>query len=197
MKGENTVEFDFTFQYSRGGKFEEGHSITIRAPGLGKYDVHTTMTAYVGRAALAFAKLASSDSGQPAPHADSSAEADQPSGEDQDEQDVMQLMAMGLGVEEFPKFAMYLKRVLTGTPKLARVTDTDVGISDEIWESLEANGGMDAVHRVMSDFTGFFLGSMAARQQKPNGAAPAHSSASPTKAPSPTRQRVNSRLQNS
>lgn len=191
MKGEKTINFDFAFQYSEGGKFAEASSITVRAPGLGKFDVHTTMSAYVGKAALAFTRLASEMPQQAA------AEADDDSGEPKtDDQDVMQLMAMGLGVDEFPKFAMYVKRALTGTPKLAHVTDTKIGLTDEIWESIEAGGGMEAVQKVMSDFAGFFFEALGGRRAKANGAEPAPTSASPTKAASPMRPRATSRISN-
>lgn len=190
MRGSKTLTFDFEFTYSKGGQFVKHNRITVKEPGLGKWEVHSQMTAYVSKAALAFSKLAA-DMQQPARIEDEASEAPNPD----EEQDVMQLMAMGLGVEEYPKFANYVKRVLTGAPRLASVgEDGDGAVTDEVWESLAENGGMEAVSRIMSEFTGFFFEALGKRRAKQNGAATAPISASPTRAPSPIARRPSSRL---
>lgn len=191
MRGTKTITFDdCEFTYSKGGQFVRGNQITVREPGLGKWEVHSQMTAYVSKAALAFSRLAA---GMQVP--DRPVE-DEPEVADQDEQqDVMQLMAMGLGVDEYPKFASYVKRVLTGSPRLASVgEDGESAVTDEVWDSLAENGGMEAVTRVMSEFTGFFFEALNKRRAKRSGAVTAPTSASPTKAPSPIARRPSSRL---
>lgn len=191
VKGIKTIDFDFDITYSKGGQFVATRQITVREPGLGKWEVHSQMTAFVGKAALAFSKLAA-DMAQPA----GDGEAPATDVDVDEEKDLMSLMSMGLGVDEYPKFANYVKKVLTGAPRLAYVgEDQAQAITDEVWESLAENGGMESVTRVMSEFTDFFFMGRAKRQAKRNGADTPPISASPTRAPSPTARRPTSRLQ--
>jgi hypothetical protein len=193
MRGSKTIEFDFDITYSKGGQFVTTRQITVREPGLGKYDVHATMTAFVSKAALSFSKLAKEMRGAGGQQPEQSEPSAPPA--DDDDQDVMQLMAMGLGIDEFPKFATYVKKAMTGSPRVATVGEgTDQAITEEVWESLDQNGGMEAVNKVMSEFTGFFFEALNKRQAKRTGAATSATSSSPTKAPSPMTRRANSRL---
>lgn len=183
MRGEKTVTFDFAFTYSDKGHFVEAREITIRAPGISKFDTHARMKAWVGKAVLAFSSIA-----RPTAASD-----DEPPAQDgDDDQDVMQLMSMGLGVDDYTAFCAFVKKALTGST-LATVGESKIPVSDEIWIDLEDKGGMEAVFKVMSEFTGFFFAALQ-KSPKPNGAAPAPSSASPSKAPSPTKPRALSRL---
>lgn len=193
VKGIKQIDFDFDITYSKGGRFVTTRQITVRAPGLNRFEVHAAMTAYVNKAALAFTEIAGKLQGS-AP-AQPEAPTQPPETASEDDQDVIQLMAMGLGIEKFPEFVVYVKRVLTNSPRLATAGESgDQALTDEVWESLEANGGMEAVHRVMSEFTGFFFEAMGKRQAKQSGVASAPTSASPTKGPSPIARRPSSRL---
>lgn len=189
MRGEKTLSFEFTFPYSENGGYAEANTITIRAPGLGKFHVHSTMQAYVmdaistlqaKRAAIESMARDGEDDGKPADD-----EAD-PAG-------VWQMMAMGLGVEKFPKFAEYVTKVLTNAPKLASIGEGKVALSDEVWTALEDNGGIEAIHEVLGTFVGFFLESPKSARRTGNGSST--TSASPTRASTPSARKT-SRSQN-
>lgn len=182
-RGEKVVTFDFNFTYSEKGSYVEANTITLRAPGLAKFDTHARMKGWVGKAVLAFTSNA-----KPSGAAQADEEPEQ--GGD-DNQDVMQIMSMGLGVDDFATFATFVKKTLTNST-LATVGDRGVLLTDEVWMDLEKHGGMEAVMKVMSDFTGFFFEALTSR--KKNGAAPAPSSVSPIKVASASKPRALSRL---
>lgn len=183
-RGEKVVTFDFNFTYSEKGSYVEANSITLKAPGLAKFDTHARMKGWVGKAVLAFSANAK-------PAAGGQSDDEPARKDDDDDQDVMQIMSMGLGVDDFATFAAYVKKTLTNST-LATVGDRGVLLTDEVWMDLEKHGGMEAVMKVMSDFTGFFFEALTSR--KKSGAAPVPSSVSPTKAASASKPRALSRL---
>lgn len=194
MRGEKKIEFDFSFQYSENGSFAEASSITVRAPGLGKYDVHTTMQSFIGKASLGFRKA---HQGVSEPSSEGPVIDDEPaeavSEKDHDE-NVLMLISMGLSTEEYQKFTTYLYRALTNCPKLASVGDTKEPVTEAVWLSIEENGGIAAFEKVVSAFVGFFL--VSPRSQKTNGRSVPTTSASPPRATSPTSAPRKSRSQN-
>ncbi len=198
MRGEKTVQFqDWTFTYSKGGKFVEGNSITVREPGLGKFAVYTTMSAYVAEAMAGIAERRASRkapvASEPAPEQDAVPD------EDSDEQeDCLIYMRMGLPPERYHQFMVYLKTALTGSPKLAHVGGEEkAAITEEVWESIDDRGGMSAVMQVMSEFTSFFFDALESKSRKTSGGKSSTTSASPLPATSPTSAPVNSRLRKS
>lgn len=183
MHGETVITFDEPFQYSKNGNFEPATTITLRAPGLGKRHVHYTMGAFVmeaigelqnRRASL----LASAGATDPMPTSSNSLDVDDAApAKPEPEEDPLgfwQIMKMGLGPDKFPRFADYVMRELTGTPKLATVGDTGIPLTEAVWESLVETNGMDAPERIMGTFTGFFLASP--KSKKPSGGATSASS---------------------
>ena len=193
MRGEKTVTFDFNFEYSHDGNFVEANTITLRAPGLGKFDVHNTMQAYVSKAVVSFAaQLRDANKGQPDQSTDDEDVSD--TSEPDDDKDVMVIMAMGLDLDVYPKFAAYVQRVLTNTPKLATIGDTKVPITDAVWSSIEERGGIEAANKIMSEFTSFFFDALGSK--KASGKGKPLSSASPSKGPSPSNTPKTSRSKN-
>lgn len=193
MRGEKTVTFDFNFEYSHDGNFVEANTITLRAPGLGKFDVHNTMQAYVSKAVVSFAaQLRDANKGQP-DTSDNDEDVSDTSEQDEDK-DVMVIMAMGLDLDVYPKFASYVQKVLTNTPKLATIGDTKMPITDAVWASIEERGGIEAANKIMSEFTSFFFDALGSK--KANGKGKHHSSASPSKGPSLSNTPKTSRSKN-
>lgn len=193
MRGEKTITLEFPVNYSSKGAFLESDKITLRAPGFAKFDVHSTMTAYVGEAMKGFITIREQmTAAQAAAEAGDEDENEKPDDEDRD---VMQLMAMGLGIEKYPAFALYLKKILTNAPKLATIGEQNDPISDEVWMEIENAGGVDGANRIFSEFTGFFFDSLGKKLDKKSGRSSATSSATPPKAISPTKPRANSRSQ--
>lgn len=125
MRGEKYVTFDFKFVYSEKGSFVEADTIKLRAPGLAKFDTHARMKGFVGKAVLAFSTIARPTTGGGADEPPAHTDGD-------DEQDVMQLMSMGLDVDDFAAFCAFVKRALTGS-SLATVGDTNIPVADEVW----------------------------------------------------------------
>lgn len=188
-RGVKTITFDFPISYPIDGQYQETDRITVRSPGLGKYDVYSTMKAYVGKAMLNMSKARAgmkSEVEQKIALQDDDDVVDVDGDDaDNDEKDVMIIMAMGLSTEEYPKFATYVQKVLTGSTRLATVGAEDkVAITDEVWTSLEEGGGMEAVNRVMSEFVSFFFDALPS--PKKSGKSKSPTSSSPPRPPSPT-----------
>lgn len=177
-RGTKTITFDFPILYPVDGQYLETNKITVNSPGLGKYDVYSTMKSYVGKAMLNMSKaragIKSDEELKIALQDDDEAPA-QDAGEDED-RDVMIIMAMGLSTEDYPKFATYVQKVLTGSPRLATVGDEKCAITDEVWTSIEENGGMEAVNRVMSEFVGFFFDALPSPKKSGRSKSPTSSS---------------------
>ncbi len=188
MRGEHTIEFDVPFQYSDGGKFKEASSITVRAPGLGKYHIHTVMVSFVYKGLMSF-----TTSGQAMkeiasylkPVEDEDEDGDQQKAEDDPEKDIMPVLAIGLGTETYPQFAAFVRKSLTDSPKLATIGDTGLPVTDEVWESIEETSGIDEVMRVFNAFTNFF-NKADSKSKKGNGKKRSRGSSSRTKAASTT-----------
>ena len=180
MRGEKTIDLGFMVDVSVGGEYVPADNVTVRAPGLGKFDVHTTMQAYVSQAVLNFSKMRGEMTAAMESDDDDDAA---PAATGDDEQDVMMIMAMGLK-SEYPAFAAYVKKVLTNS-KLASVGDSK--LTDEAWIAIEEAGGTEAALRVMSEFTGFFFDALGSKRKTGSDKSP--TSSSRTKAGSNTKKR--------
>ena len=159
MRGTKQITFPFEFQYSEGGSFKKEFAVTLRAPSLGQFKVHNQMTAYAWMAEIGIAARFA-DIKRPEPSAPDASEPQEPAAEETDQDKAtraMSVFAMGLGAEKYPEFVDFLKAKLTRNAALARVGDTSVALTDEVWESIEAEGGMDAVMLILGSFAGFFL----------------------------------------
>lgn len=197
-KGVKTIDLGFEIAYSVKGQFVRTNTITVREPGLGKYEVWAAMKSFVTQAQPAIlevaakAQAAAAAAGHvPEPDPEVQPETE---GED-DERDIMTWMALGLGDKKFQDYFRYVKTALTNAPRLATVGDSEQPITDEVWLEIDEKGGMEAVTRIMSEFTGFFFGGQQ-KSAKPNGGATSPSSPSPPPATSTTGRRATSRLPN-
>jgi hypothetical protein len=163
MRGEKILELGFEFEYSAGGKFERAESITLRAPGFKLRHIHATMTGFVSDALIGLAGKVSQlrDAGG---KDDSNADAAGDTGE----RDALVLMSMGLG-PKFADFHAYVIKTLTNTQLLAAVGGTTTGITDAVWESIEEQGGMAAVDKIVGEFSGFFLDQAGSKLTTGNG----------------------------
>lgn len=168
MRGEKTIKFDFDFSFPTGdGEFGYANAIDIRAPGLGKHDVYFTVKSYVSKALTGFAKLRGDIE---KPKADKDIDLDdepveESNDEDSDEIDTMAIMAAGLDVKAFQELALYLRRALTASPKLATVSGTKTAVTDEVWHTIDEKGGMDAINKVLCAYIDFFLESQTSRSR--------------------------------
>lgn len=193
MRGEKTITFDFPIRYSENGKFEEAYTITVRAPGLGKYDVYTAMQSYVGKGIISFIK-ARGDVAKPDEDEYADNDAASPD-EEKGEEDVMAIMAIGLDTKMYQEFATYTRRAITNAPKLATIGEGKAPLSDAVWEELADKGGMEAINRVLSEFVSFFLDALGSK--KKSGPAKSVSSSSPTRAVSVSSEQKGSRTRKS
>lgn len=195
MNGTKVVRFDFEFEYPENGVYVSTNEITLTAPGSGKFHVHNTIHAYVIDALFNVAKRAAEMQG--AENARRAAEEE----EDETEEkapptgaQIMEQMALGLGVERFPTFMEYAKKSLTNCHVLARVGEGRTPLTDEVWEQLEKSGGVAAHEEIIGSFAGFFLKSPAPRKGTGSSASP--TSVSPSKVGSTTSTRAASRSKN-
>lgn len=182
MRGEKTVDLGFTFTVGQGDKgYVDVSTVTVRAPGFRRADIHDTMVAWVSKASINFAKVRA---GLPS-DAESTVEDEEAiRALDDDDQDWMQMVAMGLEVDQYATFASYVRKVLTNS-KLASVGD-DGKLTDEAWEAIYEQGGMEAVRRIESAFVGFFFESLLSTGRRGNGKS--RSSASPSRARSTSKK---------
>lgn len=202
MRGEKIITLDEPFQISEGGSFTEATTITLRAPGLGKRNVHFAMSSYVMEA-IGNLQRNRPDLMRQSQETDSVLNVDDdepagmghngPPGEDdaKEAQAFWQMMQMGLGVEKFPAFADYVMRTLTGAPKFATVGENEVPLNDAAWESIDETNGMAAIEQICGTFVGFFMG--APKSPKTNGKGMPPSSSSRPKAASRSSTRAASR----
>lgn len=157
MRGTTTIEFDFEFEYADGGQHHKAFAITLQAPGFDRYDVHTAMTAWIGKAALGFM------ANMPERQKPDGAERRQKANGDKTAEEIraerrssLTNLAMGLGVDDYQRFATFLRRTLTKNSALARVAETEVGIQDMTWSTIADQGGIEAVEEIMGAFIDFF-----------------------------------------
>lgn len=177
MRGETTVELGFTFEYQQSVGENRGaadaDSVTVRAPGLSKFKVHTAMVAYVSQAMVGMMKALSGVNAQ-------TGQADEAAERPEGDQDVMQIMAMGLSDEKFSEFCDFVRKVLTREPKLAFVGDNQP-LNDDTWEAIAEAGGLEAVMKILGAFTDFFMAAQLKSAER-TGNGTSISSASPTQA---------------
>lgn len=196
MRGTKTIELETPFRYSSKGIYSETTTVTIRAPGLGKFDVHNKMQSYVMEAMFALAKKAAEMRGFVEAKKAADDEDDKPKEDiiDPPGSEIMDQIAVGLGHDKYPEFAGYVKRVLTNAPKLATVGDDSQPLTDEVWDAIEEANGTSAAMDVLGSFAGFFVNALGSK--KTTGSAPSATSSSPTKADSITNMQPRSRAKN-
>lgn len=196
MRGEKKIDLGFDISYSMKGQFVTTRTITVREPGLGKYEVWSTMKSFVMQAQPGIFEVAAKAQAAASAGVPAAEESDDPQPESEDDtKDILSWMAIGLGEKKFNDYMRYVKAALTNAPKLATVGDSEQPITDEVWEALDEKGGMTAVTNILSEFTGFFFGGQQ-KSAKTNGGATSPSSPSPPQGTSPTGRRATSRLPN-
>lgn len=190
-RGETVVTFDFEFTYSSGGQFVSTNRIVVRAPGLSLLDVHGTMKSFTSQAQRGMMEFIIK-----AQQARKDLPADEDEQGEQIEPDVLELMAMGLPSEDYPRFLSYVKKALSNRVSLAYVGDPTAPhpITDEVWLDIEKHGGIDAFYTIARAFTGFFFSGPSPQTSPPkNGTDASPISASATKAPLPMSRRATTR----
>ncbi|MEQ8823845.1 MAG: hypothetical protein RIC14_05680 [Filomicrobium sp.] len=174
MRGEKTIDLGFTIQVSQGGQYVDANSVTVRAPGFRRADIHDQMTVWVGKAAMSFEKFRAD-----IPQTKTVTDDEDIEDIESKDEDWMTMVSMGLDVDQFTSFASYVRSVLTNS-KLANVGDGDARLTDEAWEAIFEQGGMDAVRRIESAFVGFFFAALVSKRKVGKGKS--RSSAKPTRA---------------
>lgn len=180
MKGEKQVTFPFEFKYSDGGVFKTDYGITVRAPSLNQFAVHTAMVAFAAEAdranqaagLVAFSSISAEQLSTLLKSRGDNGSGDEaaPVESDRDMANrVIGQFASGLGSEKFPKFMEFLLKTLKNNAKLATVGDTKIPLTDATVDSIAEIGGMDAINLILASFAGFFLPDQAAQSPKPNG----------------------------
>lgn len=151
-RGKATVEFDFGFEYSDGGEFCRATAIDLQAPGRGLIDVHNIMESWIGKGMVGAAKVHNDIK-------DLIASVD----EDEAREKVkkgggkgrLKMLSMGLDPENYNRLVKYVLKSLTNSP-LAMISGTKIKLNEGIWNSLEEEGGLDAILEVVGEFIGFF-----------------------------------------
>jgi hypothetical protein len=179
-QGEKVVIFDFQYKYSDSGQFKEEFAVTVRAPSLADFSIHNVMTAYAAEAQqnnqAAGMKMFSSISSEQLDAMFKERRANR----DGEQTDLVELdtdmvtrvistYAAGLGAEKFDRFMAFLKKTLTGNPRLVTVGETKIPLKDAEWEAIAQAGGMDAITQIMATFAGFFLEALPSKSPSANG----------------------------
>lgn len=154
-----TIEFDFSFDYPKDGKYESAKAITVCEPGFDNRDVFRRMGAYISEAQKGLLKtFAGSGNTEIEEAVKERAEGVEP--ENAPEPDPLMTMRLGLSLDSYDQFMKYVERALTGNKMLAYVgTDPDnrVAINEEVWRNIAQHGGLVGMERVHAAFTSFFL----------------------------------------
>lgn len=164
------ITFDFNFTYTRDGNLIEGNTITVCEPAFDKRDVFRKMQAYVAEAQKGMLRTFSND--QLKAEADKQ-QADGATAAAPGELDALFTMRMGLGIDDYTRFAEFVQTALTGNRALAFIGDQDLPIKDRlpvqtgVWMSIAEAGGMEAVDQVLAGFASFFLGTRPAKNASP------------------------------
>lgn len=157
MRGKKEINFPFEFEYSHEGQFKKEFGVKVQAPGIDQFDIHNKMVAFASDAevglAIKFSKVKREDRQTDEEDIAKSA----PETDAEMAQRVIGVYSMGLGPEAFPIFMSFIKKTLTNNPKLASIGETNVPITDLVWNAIDNAGGMDAVALVLMSFAGFFL----------------------------------------
>lgn len=168
-----TIEFDFSFDYPKDGKYESAKAITVCEPGFDNRDVFRRMGGFIANAQKGlFKTFAGMNREQIADKVDSDGEtAEQTEGD----LDPLMMLRMGLSVDEYDAFLKYVEKVLTGNKMLAYVgTDPDnrTPVTEEVWRNIAAQGGLGEMERVLAVFICFFTDTppVQAGSTKGNGA---------------------------
>jgi hypothetical protein len=178
MKGEKQITFPFSFKYSEAGVFKEEFGVTVRAPSLDQFAVHTAMVAFAAEAGqknqiAGMAAFGALPEGVIASMVKARGDQEQlnsaPETDDEMATRVIGQFASGLGSERFPRFMDFLLKALKNNPRLASVGDGKVPLTDATIQSICDVGGMDAVNVVMATFAGFFLEPVASPSKNATG----------------------------
>lgn len=149
MKGETQIEFEFDFEFTEAGRTEKSNSITVRAPGYRRIELHDKMVALVNEALIGLVpKIGDLDRS-----AGAVSDGEPAAGQ----RDALMMLAMGLGNERFPGVMTMIRKQLTNAPDIAFVTGSQEPVTDLVWESLADGGGVEAVNQVVSTFVDFFM----------------------------------------
>ena len=151
-RGRATVNFDFEFQYSQGGKFETASGLDIEEPGRKYLSFHNRVESWIANAMFKMAqKIDDLQAVMDSVDADEAREK-------VEEQGGIGQLGFLRGVmdpEEYDRFFNYILKHLTNTP-MCRIAGTDIRVSDEYWDVIEEAGGIAALEQVVGQYLDFF-----------------------------------------
>lgn len=153
-----TIEFDFSFDYPKDGKYESAKAITVCEPGFDNRDVFRRMGAYISEAQKGLLKTFAGSGSAEIEEAVKEREGNE--AVTAPEPDPLITMRLGLSLDSYEQFMKYVERALTGNKMLAYVgTDPDnrVAITEEVWRNIAQQGGLVGMERVHAAFASFFL----------------------------------------
>jgi len=208
QKGRKVLILPCEFRYTAkapGGQatFLTEHAVTVCAPSLAHFAIHSRMIGFAKAASATFQReqaiafsamkpeaIETMMRARKAMAADAAqagvveAEELPPETEVEMADRVMDYFATGLGPDRFPEFWDWLKKVLTGNPRLAFVGDAEGGrtgsaLNDGEWNAIDQAGGMEAINIILAGFADFFLTGVA-----PSKSASTTGTESPTSQPS-------------
>lgn len=164
IAGVKKITFDFEFTYPKEGDEELGDTIVVREPSYEDLEVHSRMTSLVTKGIFKVSQITknsgSIDEGaSDVPSSNSSSKSDE-------EQNAMFLMALGMDDKKYIEFVRYVKKLLTNDNRFAHIDGEELGVSDELWKTIEKEGGKKAVDKVLSTFVNFFIEAMSQTETK-------------------------------
>lgn len=160
-RGRDTVRFDFEFQYSSRGHFETASGVDIEQPGRKYLDFYNYVESWIANGMF---KLAGQVDGLRSLM--ESVDGDEARQKVEEGGGIGQLGLLRGVVEpeEYSRFFNYVLKNLTNTP-MCKIAGTDIKMTDDYWDVIEAAGGIAAIEQVVGKYLDFFGDS--GRQKKP------------------------------
>jgi hypothetical protein len=169
MRGQKIVTFPFEFPYSQDGKFLSEFAVTLRAPSLDQFQVHTAMTAFVKASEVGVSVAFSGFKMPDRPASEVVAAAPAPETEEQMVERVISTLSTGLGPDRFPQFMDYVMSKLKRNAKLATIGETNIPLDDATLSAIAEKGGMDAINLLVASFADFFFAGAPSKSASKSG----------------------------
>jgi hypothetical protein len=157
-----TIEFDFSFTYSKGGQYEEAKSVTVCEPNFDNRAVFRKMSGYI---ALAQKGLVKTFSGLSRSQIEEQVEEKAPV-EAPAEAEALATLSMGLEIDAYEEMLRFVEKALTSNKHLAYVGNdpqSRVPVTEEVWRNIAEAGGLEQMERVIGAFASFFMGTPSAK----------------------------------
>lgn len=153
VAGVKKIQFDFEFKYPKDGDEDIGDTIVLKAPSFLDLDFNNQMTSLIAKALAALP-----DDGNSLGEEGASAQKLSPEERDKElRKQALSLMSIGLSEKKYNEYVKFLWKKLTNNSKYAHIEDEKIGISDLLWQEIEAKGGKSAIYKILSEYTHFFI----------------------------------------